>query len=492
MNSGAPKIRYSAQRIGTNDWLHFDLPLEIDGAEYTLSGYEVVDATISPERFEELAEDGYPVLWKWGTWIHMELPGGRDWTGIVEDVWGEGSKLRIKIREWLGYLDGLTFTSTLWGINSDPAGLVTSLFKHVGSFPHGLKGVEVVGSTPTRVGTQSDNIAADRKTQMESRKSAWEAYSKPRKELENKVKKISRPYDRKITLLNRERRVLSDSWADAVAKKLGSSIVNARKALVTAKDEQIKVQRDQKESLVGVMKARIEDLSFQETPLKEAFDAAKSDYDAAKKQAQEDGGAWKVLAEDTPDCWKVLQDLAAAGPFDFTTETEYSDGAPILRLHLHYPALSHSREDLVFELGQNISEMPQVEVPVDYASEVIVLGAGEGSGDDTKTLRESIAVEDPRLRRNEVFSDPSITKRATLRAVGRNELRRLRAPVLIPEITVRGTDNVQIGAWSLGDIITVRLRNVPHFGRVVVKHRIRSWKRVGTNKAIIRLEPLDG
>ncbi|WP_156322511.1 hypothetical protein [Leucobacter musarum] len=355
-----------------------------------------------------------------------------------------------------------------------------------------MKGVEVVGSTPTRVGTRSDNIAAELKAVMESRKAAWEAFSKPRKELEAKVKKISRPYDRHITLLNRERRILSDSWADAVARKLDAEIIKARKALVTAKDEQIKAQRDQKDALVGTMKTRIEDLAFEETPLKEAYDAAKSDYDDAKKQAQEDGGAWKVLADDTPDCWKVLQDLAAAGPFDFTTETEYSTGAPVLKLLIHFPARGRARDDLVFELGSNISEMPQVEVPVDYASEVIVLGAGEGSGDDKKTLRESISVEDPRLRRNEVFSDPSITKRATLRAVGRNELRRLRAEVVVPEITVRGTDNVPIGAWSPGDIITVRLRNVPHFGRVTVKHRIRSWKRVDTNKAIIRLEPLDG
>ncbi|UOR02055.1 hypothetical protein MUN77_01605 [Leucobacter allii] len=485
-------IRYTAQRVGTNEWLHYDLEFDTDGPEFVFSSYETMTATISPELYRRIADDGHPMLWKWGTWIHAETPDDRIWTGIVDDVYADGPKLTVSVREWQGYLHGHTLTTTLWGVDADPADLVRELFAHLATPPNGLHGVEVVGSTPVRVGTESDDLAAAAKAIMDERKAEWDVFAVPRKALEATVKKKSKPFDREITVLNRERRALADSYAQAVADKLPIAEIAARKALVSEKDGELKAKRAAKAAAVADLKDEIEDLTLQEGPLKDAYDAAREDYDAAKKVAQEDGGAWKSLAGDTPDCWKVLQDLAAAGPFEFTTETVRTTGAPILRLHLHYTTTGRVRDDLAFEQGRNIIVQPKIGEPEDYASEVIALGAGEGSGDDEKTLRVVISEDDPRLLRNHVYSDPSITKLTTLRANGRAELARLRAPLIIDELTVVDIPNTPIGSWAAGDIITVKMRSAPHVGRVAPKLRIRSWKRVGTHKATLRLEAVDG
>lgn len=474
-------IRYTAQRYGSNAWLHFDLPLKCDGPWESISTYETLTAEITPELATLVAEDGRKVIEPWGTWIHIESEDQREWTGIVDDVYAEGSTLQISVRDWIGYLDGLTFQGEIWGVEDDPADLVRELLAHVQSYPNGKLGATVVGSTKVRLGSTSEDkkIAADA-----AEKAAQKAYDTAEvavKKAEAKVKKDGASYDKQIQVLEKDRNAATLAYQQAIAGKMGSSVIQARKDVVDAKDKLVSDKRKERSDALAAQLAAVEVAKIALEAKRPALDKAKDEASKWSTKVSEDGGAWKVSKDDLPDCWRILQDLATDGEFDFTTRTIRSNGAPKLELVIHPNGFGATRNDLLFEQGVNILEVPEISVPDEYASEIIATGAGDN-------LRVNIPVSDPRLRRTVTWSEPSVTKESVLRTRARSVLASLRVPIEIPEITVRDHVNTPIGSWGVGDVITVRLREVPHFGRVVVKHRIVSWQRTGLSRAVLRLE----
>ncbi|WP_449281260.1 hypothetical protein [Leucobacter sp.] len=541
-------IRYLAQRFGSNTWLDYELPLVTDGPEFAASSYGVIDGTIAPEVGRRLADDGRRLLEPWGTWIHAETSDERLWTGVVESVQAEGARLRVKIREWHGYLHGLTFTGRIWGVKADPANLVRDLWAHVQSFPTGALGVTVTGTTPVKVGTDLEDKAIGARYLRNLAKQEWDAKSAPRKAKQTEIKKKSAPFDKQIKQLNKEKRPLTQAYqavvtqqkptrdaytaltkertrrravydalvkakapageitaAKAAVEAMADPIATAKaavqalnpardaaKAPLDAKNAQIAAVRAAKELAVGPLTDQLDALVEAEELFKVAHEKAEEALRTAEEALRDGGGAYKVLSKDRPDCWRVLTDLAAATPFDFVTRTERTHGAPKLTLEIKYPAAGRTRSDLVFERGRNIIGVPTVLIPNDYASEVIAVGAGEGESIEGWDLNLEVTVTetDPRMRRTAVYSDPSITDKRVLTSVGRADLRRLRATLHVPELLVRDDPNCPIGAWSAGDIITIRLGTVPHFGPVEVRHRIRSWQRVGTHRARLGLETL--
>lgn len=597
-----PTIRYLAQRYGTNEWLDYNLPIITDGPSHCFSTYETLSGTISPEIGNRLAEDGKPMLWKWGTWVHVETPDERIWTGIIDDVYAEGAVLHVRAREWQGCLHGLTHTGKLWGVQATPHSLVQALIAYGAGFPTGLRGVEVVvhGTPPRLLGTKWDDEVFSKKAALIQAEAALDAAARPRKRQEEKIKETSwpfevqikyyemkqKPHSRAYRLLSRQKRddatlktrkttldahekskredpaivayknkskqksddaslkALYRAYEDVRDLPGSKEQIKAAKAAYDARrdfwDNQLKplkrpsedrtkywdgriktakadydarlkywedrmkpaktavdewqalitAQKEDREIAVEPLQDQLEVLKGVEEPLIGARDDASDALEVAQDQLKKHGGAYKVLPEDRPDSWRILQDLATEGGFEFTTETVRTHGAPVLRLHLHYGGVGRGRDDLIFEQGRNIIEQPVVSTPDEYASEVIGVGAGQGQTPVEGwelALERTVTVADPRMRRNAVYARPEITKPAVLDAEVRAELRALRSEVVVEEITVRDDPNCPIGAWRAGDIITPKI-TVPHYGRIEKKHRVRSWQRAGTHKAVLHLE----
>ncbi|WP_449277989.1 hypothetical protein [Leucobacter sp. GX24907] len=515
--------RYLVQRFGSNEWLHLNLPLKSDGPDFVHTTYEQLTGTLANGIARSIADDGRRLLESWGTWIHVETESERVWTGIVDGVHGEGAELTVSAREWQGYLHDLIFTGNLWGEVADPAALARSLWGHVQSHKRGALGVTVTGSTPVRVGSKSETAMLTAKASRDSAKKTYDGAAKPRKALEAQIKRLSAPHDKAIKAMEKARQPIQRQHAllirqrrdDPTLKSLKATYDNLRKnkasstAIANAKtaydnrrtywanridpvkaqlephDVAIRTRRETRDDMLLPYKDDLAVLKEAEEPVRAAFDAAEERYRTAQEKVREDGGAYKVLAADYPDSWRALMDLAQSTPFEFTTRTERTHGAPKLTLEIQYPRVGRGRDDLIFESGRNIVGRPRVTIPEEYASEVLGSGAGEGE----KSLTANAVVDDPRMYRNTLFSDPSITSKSVLQAATRAELKRLRRALLVPELVVREHPNAAIGAWAAGDTITIRLRQVPHFGSVTVKHRIVSWQRVGTGKARLRLEP---
>lgn len=480
-------MRYSAQRYGTWEWLDLELPLDTDGPEWALSTYGEMYATIAPELGIRNAEDGRPVLEEWGTLIHAEtgdIKTTRRWTGIVTRSELDGKDWELTIREFPGYLDETPIETTVWGVFADPASLFKKIVSDVQKRPTANLNIAVHGSTPLKVGTDSDDKAAAAKKIKDADKKVVDE--------RNKTKKAA----------TEDQQKLSKAQAKTVADR--RKIITARQATVNelVKNKAPKPQIEAARQVVANLRAALEALqkthktaldqkkavTKRATDAKEAadkkYEASNKAYDKAREKANEDGGAYKFLAEDIPDAFQSIGTLCEDTGIEWTTRTVYSETRPELHIDMHYPQAGGVRDDLVFEQGTNIiSELKLVRDGEAYANASLGLGAGEGE----KAIRATIESSSKRLRRVHTYTDRKVKKQSQLLAKMRKEMKNRTGQLYAKEIEVVDHPLAPIFSWRVGDHIRVS-GEVPHHGFYSRMHRIISWQMVGDTRAILNLE----
>lgn len=616
-------MRYLAQRYGTWEWLDIDLRLDTDGPEWTDTSYGVMTGTIAPDLGRAVAADGHRIVEPYGTLIHAETANDRRWTGIVTEVEAAGKNLRVTVREWAGYLDGLTFEGRIWGVKADPADLARQIWAHAQSYKGGDLGVSVVGSTPVRLGTDSSDKAIAAKAAAKAAKAVLDARAKARKLKEAEIQKASAPFATALKTLEASRKAqaavvasLTKSTAGKTAAPLywpfptstvtqwpssshngtdfgipqgtpvpatvdgvvvltgadgqgawcvhvrrsdglivqhghlsridakagqrvtatnsvglsggqpgtpgagnstgphlhwelrwdtvwtgpvvdprslspatlggaavpGGAALNAAKKELEVRQNALNAKRAQRDAAIAPLRAQLDILKASEEAAKKPYDAAAEKARLAEEKERADGGAYRVLAADTPDCWRALQDLCDVSGMGFATRTVRTSGRPQLELQIVYPGGGAYRSGLVFQQGVNIVSELHPATTGEYASEVIVKGAGEGD----KAIQQQVSKADWRMRRNVVIDDKRITTVAKAGAVGRDELESRTSDLQIDEITVVDHALAPFWSWQVGDVILVQ-GELPHLGKIAIKHRIKSWALKG-DQAVIRLE----
>lgn len=186
-----------------------------------------------------------------------------------------------------------------------------------------------------------------------------------------------------------------------------------------------------------------------------------------------EAGPYKLAWWQTDDLGKEFDDLATRAPFDYRVVHEWDgDGETIRhRMVLGYPRLGRRRHDLIFVEGENIRQV----IPIDhdgedYASEVLVLGAGEGRA----MVRGSAVNAAPgRLRRVVTVSDKSIQTKKAADARAEQELKlRSGEPDLADDIEVADHPHAPLGSYSPGDEILVETAGAGWSGRLAIWCRI--------------------
>lgn len=159
----------------------------------------------------------------------------------------------------------------------------------------------------------------------------------------------------------------------------------------------------------------------------------------------------------THDLAKEFELLASLAPLEYTMTHEWNADKTAIRhiLHYGYPRLGARRTDLRFVVGENVVEQPRFDTGGDsYASNVIVLGAGEGS----KMMRNPTDAADPalkRLGRDAVIIDKSITTPSEAQKRADAELKLLTGTADVTEIQVRQHEHALLGSYSVGDDIRI-------------------------------------
>jgi len=174
---------------------------------------------------------------------------------------------------------------------------------------------------------------------------------------------------------------------------------------------------------------------------------------ATKKAAEKDSSLKTVEMswETTHDLGKLVDELAIWAPFDYREDHTFSGNTIQHHLRIGYPKLGARKTNLRYVVVENVIVMPDsIDEGGDYASEVIVLGAGEGN----KMVRASVPrTTETRLRRPVIVSDKSLRTPQQVSTRARLELDLRRGIPEIAEIKVIDHPNAPLGAVMPGDEI---------------------------------------
>lgn len=161
---------------------------------------------------------------------------------------------------------------------------------------------------------------------------------------------------------------------------------------------------------------------------------------------------------DDTDCGREIDNLAKETPFDYVEFDEWNSTKTDVIHHVipAYPRMGTRRFDLGFISGENIVSLSLLrEEPDQYASEVIVRGAGEGR-DSIRGFAANIIGN--RIRQSVSITDKSITTHDAATKRAQEELRQRQAFLNIREITILDQhENASLGDFSPGDDILVQV-----------------------------------
>lgn len=179
--------------------------------------------------------------------------------------------------------------------------------------------------------------------------------------------------------------------------------------------------------------------------------------------------AYKLAYYQDEDLQSNLDALASETPFDYH-ERHYwtADGTIAHHIDFGVPTIGRRRNDLRFALGENVFTIPTVtRAGEDYASEVYVLGAGEGA----RTVRGHAVVPRSRLRRVAIRADSSIRRTDRANRLAAQDLQWRQRLDALSELVVRDTPHAPLGSYGLGDEIYVQ-------GRAGWIDEVGSWYRI--------------
>lgn len=156
------------------------------------------------------------------------------------------------------------------------------------------------------------------------------------------------------------------------------------------------------------------------------------------------------------DLGKAFDDLATETPFDYLVAHAWSGETISHRLRFGYPIIGRRRDDLRFQVGENIFDTPEIKYDGDeYASKVVTLGAGEGRnmirGEDSKTTG--------RLQRTVIVTDKTLRNKKSANAAAARELSARLGDEDIDSLTVLDHPHAPIGSYAPGDEILIRSRH---------------------------------
>ncbi len=181
---------------------------------------------------------------------------------------------------------------------------------------------------------------------------------------------------------------------------------------------------------------------------------------AAGESVAFEAGPYKLNWWKDNDLQKAISDLRDAARFDFH-ERHFWEGE-VLRHHLDLgvPRLGVRRDDFEITVGVNVATRPSYSNQMrEYASGVLVLGAGEGR----EMIRGEASRPTSRLRRVAVVSDKRLQTNLRAYDAARRDLAGRVSLPAVSEVTVTNRPDLPIAGISLGDEVPYRDDTNPWF-----------------------------
>lgn len=455
--------RYIAQRFdgtsgGLGDFLDLNVPLQGVNIEEVLSGDNALTGTITPEFPRLKGPDGRPILEEGGSAIWAESPDGEIRGGgiVTHSGFNDNGEWSIECTDLTGTSNELPYTGADFFVNVDPMDLFRFIWQHIQSHRNHNLGISVDGTkSPVLIGNELVQfIDFDTEEDVSEDLEPAPVETAPPRYATNV---LWREAAVKALKANNWKPDVVDAALKKWLQKDALTEAGTWKPL-TDKERQIRdksIERvgwppnppspGRKQTLVVNIRPQMnppDDGEIIETPEETPEEAAKFQYDA-----------FKLNWYETLDLGSTLADLASMTPFDWHL-THRWDGDEIRHnIRLGYPRLGRRREDLRFVVGENIGVAPSVERDAsEYANEVVVFGAGEGS---SIIVGRAFRRDDTRIRRVATISDPSIKTIVAANARAEQELAKRYNVEEVTEVTLKNHPHAPLGSIDLGDEILV-------------------------------------
>lgn len=158
----------------------------------------------------------------------------------------------------------------------------------------------------------------------------------------------------------------------------------------------------------------------------------------------------------TTDLGKMIDELLEAGSIDYREEHRWTpDGRIDHFIRLAYPRMGVRRDDITFDVGVNCTTVPDVDIDADdYASECLLLGAGEG---DKMIRAHAYNTNAARLRRVKVVQAKHIGRQATANTSAASRAKLMNVfNTDIKEVRVFDHPNAPLFSWNPGDEVRLQ------------------------------------
>lgn len=161
---------------------------------------------------------------------------------------------------------------------------------------------------------------------------------------------------------------------------------------------------------------------------------------------------------DAKNVGEEIDSLAKQTPFDYVERHQWNtDKSDILHyIDLGYPRIGVARKNLLFNEENIVEVVPIQEIQDNYASAVLVIGAGDGA-DSIRAYRAEAFAD--RVRKEVVITDKTINTQARADARAASELAARRGRTFeISELVVNAYhSNAPIGSYGVGDDVQVQV-----------------------------------
>jgi hypothetical protein len=154
--------RYIVQRALSDEFLHWDLPIDVSSLRWDLSGPGSLKGAISPDLGNLRDPEGRLILEPWGTYLFAEESGSIRWGGIVQRSAFSGASWAVEAAGFTSYPHGVPFLGKIKVRDADPADLYRLIWDEVQSYPEGDLGLKVAGTkTNSRIGSEEEPYRLD-------------------------------------------------------------------------------------------------------------------------------------------------------------------------------------------------------------------------------------------------------------------------------------------------------------------------------------------
>lgn len=481
------KERYIAEDILTGTIYGVEIPLETEGPSMVLNGPGALRGTIigSVENLRD--ESGELILREWGTFLHLEQDGVIRWTGIL--ILSKGNK--IEAAGFSVYATDQPYDAEHYGINEDPVALIRRVWDYLQAQPQGNIGVKVVGSTPVRLGTDSDVKVGTAQGAADAARAAVDSARKQKRDSASNLAAQVKATTASITAMTKQ---LTTAKANLTTYRRdyapNAPEIAQQVSLVAQLENDLKTLTNYKKSLQSSKKTSTAQWDAF-VKAREAEDkAAQAALKKAQDKARDDGGAFKMLWWDGAECNRLIDEICAAAGLDFVEWSGWNaDRTKILKeIRVGWPRVGRRRSDIRFEQGVNVAVEFEPVLDGDlYANSVVGLGAGEGR----KALRRQVSYTEPGRVRRARFVDRKGVKRAdVMLAELQSEIVTSRMLPEVEDITVVGSALAPYRSWTLGDDVLLTW-TTERSGTQRVWHRIIEIQGNGEGQDELRLQRSD-